>query len=143
MVACKIVLVAGVIPLPRDYRYIRENPERRFQHARCAKPSRRVRKDFRAALAANSEYSDHCPRLGVCSHLVLRKILSKITPALKTRISPIYTKALTVSVLVDDFVVALSQLAMNLHAKTHELKNLFFVKQLRQKWIEARISRIH
>jgi hypothetical protein len=32
--------------------------------------------------------------------------------------------------LVDDFVVALSQLAMNLHAKTHELKNLLLVKQL-------------
>src|SRR5947208_3752844 len=27
--------------------------------------------------------------------------------------------------------------------KTYELKNLFFVKQLRQKWIETRISRIH
>src|SRR5439155_22751244 len=88
-------------------------------------------------------YSDHCPRLGVRPHLVLRRILSKITPALKTRISPIYTKALTVSVLVDDFVVALSQLAMNFHAKTYELKNLFFAKQLRHKWIETRISRIH
>src|SRR5439155_1570591 len=75
------------------------NPERGFQHARGTKPSRRVRKDLRAAFAANSDYSDHCPRLGVCPHLVLRKILSKITPALKTRISPIYTKALTVSVL--------------------------------------------
>jgi hypothetical protein len=29
--------------------------------------------------------------------------------------------------------VALSQLAMNFHAKTYELKNLFLVKQLRQK----------
>lgn len=59
-------------------------------------------------------------------HFVLRKILSKITPALKTRISPIYAKALTASALVDDLVVALSQLAMNFHAKTYELKNLFF-----------------
>jgi len=31
-------------------------------------------------------------------------------------------------VLVDDFVVTLSQLAVNFHAKTYELKNLFFVK---------------
>src|SRR6266536_3595650 len=114
-----------------------------FKPARGAKPSRRVRKDLRAAFAANSDYSDHCLRLDVCPHFVLRKILSKITPALKTRISPIYTNALTVSVLVDDFVVAFSQLTMNFHAKTYELKNLFFVKQLRHKWIEARISRIH
>src|SRR6266508_2335080 len=35
------------------------------------------------------------------------------------------------SVLVDDFVVALSQLTMNFHAKPHELKNLFLVQQLR------------
>ena len=77
------------------YRHIRENPERRFQHACGAKPFRRVRKDFGAALAANSDYPDHCLRVGLCPHLVLRKILSKITPALKTRISPIYTKALT------------------------------------------------
>src|SRR5437870_7404393 len=55
---------------------IRRDSERRFQHARGAKPSRRVRKDLRAAFAANSDYSDHCPRLGVSSHLVLRKILS-------------------------------------------------------------------
>src|SRR5262249_37488566 len=55
-----------------------ENPERRFQNARGAKPSRRVRKDFGAAFAANSEYSDHCPRFGVSSHLVLRKILSSL-----------------------------------------------------------------
>src|SRR5438093_10179818 len=27
--------------------------------------------------------------------------------------------------------------------KTYELKNLFFVKQLRHKWIETRVSRIH
>ena len=33
-------------------------------------------------------------------------------------------------ILVDDFVVAFSQLAMNLHTKSHELKNLFLVKQL-------------
>ena len=33
------------------------------------------------------------------------------------------------SILVDDFVVALSQLAMNFHAKTYELKNFFLVKQ--------------
>src|SRR5437762_261675 len=32
---------------------------------------------------------------------------------------------------------------MNFHAKTYELKNLFFVKQLRHKWIGTRISRIH
>src|SRR5439155_11594137 len=47
-----------------------------FQYASGAKPSRRVRKDFRAAFATNSDYSDHCQRLGVSSHLVLRKILS-------------------------------------------------------------------
>src|SRR4029077_9606578 len=58
------------------YRCIRQNPERRFPHARGAKPSRRVRKDFRAAFAANSDYSDHGPRLGVCPSFVLRKILS-------------------------------------------------------------------
>src|SRR5207237_8864490 len=90
------------------YRCIRGNPKRRFQHARGAKPSRRVRKDLGAAFAANFNYSDHCLRLRVLPHFVLRKILSKITLALKTRISPIYTKALTVSALVDDFVVALS-----------------------------------
>src|SRR5437867_7279107 len=78
---------------------IRRDSERRFQHARGTKPSRRVRKDLRAAFAANSNYSDHCLRVGVRSHLVLRRIQSKITPALKTRISPIYTNALTVSVL--------------------------------------------
>src|SRR5204862_4760698 len=55
---------------------LRKNPERGYQHARGAKPSRRVRKDFRTAFAANSGYSDHCLRLGVRSHLVLRKILS-------------------------------------------------------------------
>ena len=58
------------------YGYIREDSERRFQHARGAKPSRRVSKDFRAAFAANSVYSDHSLRVGVRSHLVLRKILS-------------------------------------------------------------------
>ena len=58
---------------------IRENPKRRFQHARGAKPFRRVGKDFRAAFAANSDYSDHCLRLGVRPHFVLRKILSGLT----------------------------------------------------------------
>src|SRR6266581_6449530 len=43
------------------------------------------------------------------------------------------------SVLVDDFVVPLSQLTMNLHAKPHELKDLLFVKQFRH---ETRISLI-
>jgi hypothetical protein len=61
-------------------------------------------------------------------HLVLRRILSKITPALKTRISPIYTKALAVSVLVDDFVAALSQLAMNFHAKTLRVEKSLLCK---------------
>jgi len=37
-------------------------------------------------------------------------------------------------VLVDDFVMALSQLAMNLHAKTHELKNFLFVEQFRHEF---------
>src|SRR4029077_3341471 len=37
------------------------------------------------------------------------------------------------SVLVDHFVVALSQLTMNFHAKTHQLKNFFLVKQFRHK----------
>src|SRR6266404_5662374 len=48
------------------------------------------------------------------------------------------------SVLVDDFIVALSQLAMNFHANTYELKNFFFVKQLRHKLhpIQTRISTI-
>lgn len=32
-------------------------------------------------------------------------------------------------VFVKDFVVALSEFAMNLHAKPNELKNLFLVKQ--------------
>jgi hypothetical protein len=36
------------------------------------------------------------------------------------------------SILVDDFVVALPQLAVNLHAKTHELKNFLFMKQFFQ-----------
>jgi hypothetical protein len=39
--------------------------------------------------------------------------------------------------------VALSQLTMDLHAKTDELKNLFFVEQFRHKWTETRISRIY
>ncbi len=47
------------------------------------------------------------------------------------------------SVLVDDFVVALSQVAMNFHANTCELKNFFFVKQLRHKSIETRLSPIY
>ena len=34
------------------------------------------------------------------------------------------------SVFIDDFIVALSQLAMNLHANAHEVKNLLLVKQL-------------
>src|SRR6266446_6240467 len=32
-------------------------------------------RDFRAAFAANSDYSDHCLRVGLRSHLVLRRIL--------------------------------------------------------------------
>src|SRR5437867_11864539 len=86
---------------------IRRDSERRFQHARGAKPSRRVRKDFRAAFAANSDYSDHGPRLGVRPHLVLRKILLQLTPDLRhefhefriveTLISRICTKVLTVN----------------------------------------------
>jgi hypothetical protein len=35
-----------------------------------------------------------------------------------------------IGILVDDFVVALSQLAMNLHRNAHELENLLLVKQL-------------
>jgi hypothetical protein len=46
-------------------------------------------------------------------------------------------------VLVDDFVVTISQLAMNFHAKTYELKNFFFVKQFRHKSAGTRISRIY
>src|SRR5438270_688416 len=34
------------------------------------------------------------------------------------------------SILVDDFVVSLPQLAMDLHAKAHELENLLLVRQL-------------
>ena len=79
-----ILLISG-------YRCIRGNPERCFQQARGAKPARRVRKDFRAAFAANSDYSAHCPRLGVRPHLVLRKILVQLTPDFETRISRIYT----------------------------------------------------
>src|SRR4029453_2065417 len=86
IVGGKFVHAAGAIRLRRGfggrvdsgYRCIRGNPKRRFQHARGTKPFRRVRKDLRAAFAANSEYSDHCPRLGVSSHLVLRKILSDL-----------------------------------------------------------------
>jgi len=33
-------------------------------------------------------------------------------------------------ILIYDFVVALSQLVLNFHAKTDEFKNFFFVKQL-------------
>ena len=47
------------------------------------------------------------------------------------------------SILVDDFVMALSQFTMNLHAKTHELKNFFFVEQFRHELLETRISPIH
>jgi hypothetical protein len=42
------------------------------------------------------------------------------------------------SVLVDHFVVALSQLAMNFHAKTHQLKDFFLVKQFRHELRELR-----
>src|SRR6266536_5210587 len=44
------------------------------------------------------------------------------------------------SVLVDDFVVALSQLAMDFHAKTHELKNFLFVKQLRHEFTLSKFN---
>src|SRR6266536_1230656 len=44
------------------------------------------------------------------------------------------------SVLVDDFVVALPQLAMDFHAKTHELKNFLFVKQLRHKFTLSKFN---
>src|SRR5262245_38200559 len=57
---------------------LRPCPNRCFEHARGTKPSWRVRKDFRAASATNSDYSDHCPRLGVPLHFVLRKILSDL-----------------------------------------------------------------
>jgi hypothetical protein len=62
---------------------LRPYPNRCFEYARGTKPSWRVRKDFRAAFAANSDYSDHCPRLGVRLHLVLRKILLQLTPDLR------------------------------------------------------------
>src|SRR5262249_54653573 len=40
------------------------------------------------------------------------------------------TKLTAQSIRVDDFVMALSQLTMNLHANAHELENLLLVKQL-------------
>ena len=39
---------------------VRQNPERCFERAGCAKASRRIRKDFRTAFSANSDYPDHC-----------------------------------------------------------------------------------
>jgi hypothetical protein len=56
-VARKLVFVAGVID--SGYRYIREDSERRFEYARCAKPFRRVRKDSGAAFAAIPDYIFH------------------------------------------------------------------------------------
>src|SRR6266480_2814365 len=53
------------------------------------------------------------------------------------------TKCNGKGVFVDDFVVALSQLTMNLHAKTDELKNFFLVDQFRHKLLQTRISPIH
>jgi len=103
LIAESLVLGAGVIRLRRGYGgqvapgySIWEKSERGFQHARCTKPSRRVRKDLRAAFAANSDYSDHGPRLGVRPHLVLRKILSGLMRELQqldsqTRISRNHT----------------------------------------------------
>src|SRR5215471_1653400 len=57
--------------------------------------------------------------------------------------NPSATQFNSEGVLVDDFVVPLSQLAMNLHAKTDELKNLFLIKQFRHKSLKTRISLIH
>jgi hypothetical protein len=39
---------------------IRENAHRCFQHAGGAESFRRVRKDFRATLSADSDDRDHC-----------------------------------------------------------------------------------
>ena len=62
------------------YSRIRENPERRFERAGGAKSFRRIRKDFRTALSADSDYSRHSPAFSSRSLFVLRKILANITP---------------------------------------------------------------
>src|SRR4029450_1938748 len=41
------------------YRLTRGHPQRGFEHATGTKSFRRVGKDFRAAIAANSDYSNH------------------------------------------------------------------------------------
>jgi len=82
--------------------------------------------------------------LGVRSHLVLRRILSKITPALKTRISPIYTKALTVSVLAQLRGHSCNSCPCRRDSyKDLRVEKSLLLKQLRHKWIETRVSRIH
>jgi hypothetical protein len=54
---------------------VRQNPERCFERAGGAKSFRRIRKDFRAALSAESDYRDHSRSLFEQSPIVLRKIL--------------------------------------------------------------------
>ena len=53
---------------------IRKDPERCFQCAGCAKAFRRIGKDFRAALSADSDYRDHSRSWFEQSPFVLRKI---------------------------------------------------------------------
>ena len=43
---------------------------------------------------------------------------------------PARLNSTTKSIFVDDFVVALCQLAMNLHTNAHELEKLLLIKQL-------------
>jgi hypothetical protein len=50
----------GAAVVASGYRRIQEITECTFQHASWAKRLRRVRKDVRAALPANSDYPDHC-----------------------------------------------------------------------------------
>lgn len=58
----------------------REQRKPGLQHAGGAKFFRCVGKDFRPALSAKSEYARHCRRADRALPLVLREILSQVTP---------------------------------------------------------------
>jgi hypothetical protein len=49
--------------MSRDYSLLRQCPERCFEHAARAKSFGCVRKDFRTALSADSDYCDHDRRI--------------------------------------------------------------------------------
>src|SRR5512138_938495 len=59
MASCKL-LVGGVSDLGYD---LRGHPERTFEHAAGTQSFRGIGKDFGAAIAPNSNYSDHCRRV--------------------------------------------------------------------------------